>query len=109
MQQIECCIGLAGKKWRGGRDHRLSGNAIVIRTIGNVLSQLDLEARALIRFGEPIAQELGLSSTDIRDEADWISFMVQYPILIERPIILIGNKAIIGRPPEAVLGLIENA
>ncbi len=74
-----------------------------------VLSQLDLEARALIRFGEPIAQELGLSSTDIRDEADWISFMVQYPILIERPIILIGNKAIIGRPPEAVLSLIENA
>ncbi|HPO24271.1 MAG TPA: ArsC/Spx/MgsR family protein, partial [Arenimonas sp.] len=74
-----------------------------------VLSQLYLEARALIRFGEPVAKELGLSASDIRDEADWISFMVQYPILIERPIIQIGNKAIIGRPPEAVLALIENA
>jgi arsenate reductase len=35
--------------------------------------------------------------------------MAQHPILIERPIIQIGNKAIIGRPPEAVLALIENA
>jgi len=74
-----------------------------------VLSQLYLEARALIRFGEPVAKELGLSASDIRDEADWISFMAQHPILIERPIIQIGNKAIIGRPPEAVLALIENA
>ncbi len=74
-----------------------------------LLGQLDLEAKTLIRFGEPIAQKLGLSTSDIRDEAEWLALMVQHPILIERPIILIGNKAIIGRPPEAVLGLIENA
>jgi len=73
-----------------------------------LLNQLNREAKSLIRFGEPIAKELGLSSADVRDENDWISFMVDFPILVERPIIVIENKAVIGRPPETLLALLQN-
>ena len=73
-----------------------------------LLRQLNMEAKALIRLGEPVAKELSLSSADIRDQNDWIDFMVNHPILIERPIVVIGDKAVIGRPPEKVLELIQN-
>jgi arsenate reductase len=39
-------------------------------------------------------------------EAEWIQILAENPILIERPIIVKGEKAIIGRPPEKVLELI---
>ena len=73
-----------------------------------LLSQLNTEAKSLIRFGEAIAKELDLSDADIRDENDWVSFMAKHPILIERPIVVINNKAVIGRPLEAVLGLLHD-
>ncbi len=71
-----------------------------------LLCQLNMEAKSLIRFGEPVAEELCLSRNDIRDESEWLSLMVDHPILIERPIIVIGDNAVIGRPPEILLGLL---
>ena len=73
-----------------------------------VCDALGIEAKALVRFGEPLAKELGLSRSDIRDETEWLALMVEHPILIERPIILINDKAVVGRPPESVLGLINS-
>ncbi|MEO8000777.1 MAG: arsenate reductase (glutaredoxin) [Arenimonas sp.] len=74
-----------------------------------LLNQLSIKAKALIRFGEPIAKELGLSSNDNRSENEWASFMIDHPILIERPIVVIGDKAVIGRPLQSVLDFIEHA
>jgi len=58
----------------------------------------------LIRKGESIYKEKykGKSLT----EAQWISAMVEYPKLIERPIVVKGQKAVIGRPPELVSALL---
>ena len=70
----------------------------------HILKLLGIPAQDLIRKSEPIYKEKfkGKSITD--DE--WVSIMVEYPKLIERPIVLKGNKAIIGRPPENVLELL---
>jgi arsenate reductase (glutaredoxin) len=65
-----------------------------------ILMKLNIKPIELIRKGETIYKEKlkGLNLTD--DE--WIKVMVENPILIERPIVVKGNKAIIGRPPSNV-------
>jgi arsenate reductase len=67
-----------------------------------ILKKLGLRPRDLMRKGEPRYAELGLKDRDLDDDA-LIALMVANPILIERPIVVSGGKAAIGRPPEKVL------
>ena len=62
-------------------------------------------ARQLLRSGEDEYKALGLSDTGL-SEAQLIEAMVRHPKLIERPILIAGDKAVIGRPPEKVLELL---
>ena len=71
--------------------------------LSEILKKLKMEAKHLIRFKEGIASELGISLADERLEDDWINLMVENPKLIERPIVVTSEKAVIGRPPEKVL------
>jgi arsenate reductase len=57
----------------------------------------------LIRSNEPVFKELKLESAD---RATLIAAMAKHPILIQRPIVVNGKKARLGRPPEAVLGIL---
>ncbi len=59
---------------------------------------------AMMRTGESLFKELGLSKTDGDDTL--INAMAAHPILIERPIVFRGGKARIGRPPESVLEIL---
>lgn len=68
------------------------------------LAALGLAASAIIRRGEPVFKELGLTAGDDPDRL--IAAMAAHPILIERPIVFAGNRAAIGRPPEAVLDIL---
>ncbi len=61
-------------------------------------------ARALMRTGEEAYKELGLA--DVDDEEALIVAMSEHPRLIQRPIVIHGNRAAIGRPPEAVLDIL---
>lgn len=61
---------------------------------------LGLEAIAMMRTGEKAFKELGLSKDSA--SADLIQAMAENPILIERPIARAGDKAVIGRPTEAI-------
>ena len=70
-----------------------------------ILKQLGLRPRDLMRKGEPLYAELGLKDRDLDDDA-LIALMVANPILIERPIVVSGSKAAIGRPPESVLKIL---
>lgn len=70
-----------------------------------LLATLNISARDLLRKGEDAYKELGLANTDLSDD-DLIQAMSEHPKLIERPIVVYGKKAIIGRPPEKVLELI---
>lgn len=58
----------------------------------------------IMRTGERLFKELGLSKTDSDDTL--IKAMAAHPILIERPIVFHGGKARIGRPPESVLEIL---
>lgn len=72
--------------------------------IYEILSKLNLKAKEIIRESEATYREQGFA--DLQDEEDLVAAMRNYPILIERPIVINGNKAAIGRPPEAVLAII---
>lgn len=73
--------------------------------LGEILDLLELEPRQLMRRKEAVYGELGLDGAEIGREA-LIAAMVDNPILIERPIVLTGGKAALGRPPEAVLKIL---
>ncbi len=70
-----------------------------------ILAKLDLSPRDLLRKGEKIYKQLELSDTALSDTA-LITAMVGNPILIERPIVVNGDKAALGRPPENVLEIL---
>lgn len=65
-----------------------------------LLVKLDIKPQALLRTGETVFKEKFKGKTLADDE--WIQAMVEYPVLIERPIVINGNKAVIGRPPVLV-------
>ena len=71
-----------------------------------VLSWLGMEPRELMRKTEKEYKELGLSNESLSREV-LIQSMVKNPRLIERPIAILGEQAVIGRPPENVLVLID--
>lgn len=62
------------------------------------------DPREIIREKEPVYDELGLASAS-RDEL--LDAMTQNPILIQRPIVIVGERAVIARPPERMLALLD--
>lgn len=69
-----------------------------------ILAKLHLKPADILRTKEQLFKEKfkGMKFTD----AEWIEVMLENPVLIERPIVVKGNKAVIGRPPENVLELL---
>ncbi len=75
------------------------------RELGQILEKLGVEPRDLMRKGESVYKELGLGSRELsREEA--IQLLHEHPKLIERPIVVRGDRAVLGRPPENVLELL---
>lgn len=73
--------------------------------IERILQALGCGPRELMRKGEPEYRELGLDDEGVND-AELVQAMADNPILIQRPIVLNGDKAAIGRPPESVLDIL---
>ena len=73
--------------------------------VAEVLQQLGIKPWELLRRGEQVFKELGLDK-DAADEA-LIEAMSANPILIERPIVINGGDAALGRPPESVMRLFD--
>jgi arsenate reductase len=61
------------------------------------------DPRQMMRAGEPLYSELGL---DDRPPAELLQAITLHPILLERPIFVLGDRAVIARPPERLLELI---
>lgn len=71
-----------------------------VAELKEILGMLNMKPLDLIRKGEEI-YKANFKGKEL-SELEWIEAMVQYPKLIERPIVLNNGKAIIGRPPENV-------
>ena len=65
-----------------------------------VLEKLGMNAQDILRKGEDIYKQNYKGKTFSNEE--WIKIMIENPKLIERPIVIKGNKAVLGRPPENV-------
>src|SRR5262249_21824607 len=73
--------------------------------LAEVLRRLGQGPRAILRKKEPAYGEQGLADPDLTD-SPLVAAMAETPILIQRPIVLAGRKAALGRPPEAVLEIL---
>lgn len=70
-----------------------------------ILKMLEINARELLRTKEKEYAELGLNNPDLSED-QIIDIMIEHPKLIERPIVVSGKQAAIGRPPEKVLEIL---
>lgn len=69
-----------------------------------ILKKLKLKPAQLIRKGEPVFKEK-FKGKELSDD-QWVKAMIKYPKLIERPIVINGKQAALGRPPEEVLAIL---
>lgn len=74
--------------------------------LSELLQKLGMQARQLMRDKEDEYKALGLDNPEL-SENELIQAMVTHPKLIERPIVVVGNQARIGRPPHLVLEIIK--
>ena len=73
--------------------------------IQSLLGKLGLSARQLLRTGEDEYKALNLADSSL-SETQLIAAIAAHPKLMERPILEVGDKAVIGRPPEQILELL---
>ena len=73
--------------------------------VENLLSKLGLSIRDILRTKEYEYQNNNLKNKNLSDDK-LIEFLIKYPKLLQRPIVIKNSKAIIGRPPENILNLL---
>lgn len=73
---------------------------LTARKLKAVLKKLKMTAREIVREKEPLFEENFLNQE--YSEEEWIQILIKYPVLIERPIIIKGSRAILGRPLEKI-------
>jgi arsenate reductase len=86
------------------RERRYLDEPLSRAELGELRNRLGLAPADWIRSGEPAYREAGLSADS--SDAQLLDAMAASPILIERPILVRGSRAVVGRPPERVLELL---
>ena len=71
-----------------------------------IAKKLNLRAKDIIRIGEQDFKNLNVSEQKLNNDEEMFEIMSENPKIIERPIIINGNKACIGRPPENILKIL---
>jgi arsenate reductase (glutaredoxin) len=71
----------------------------------DLLRKLGTGPREVLRLREPLVQELGLEDPEVSDD-ELIAEMVAHPVLVQRPIVVRGDRAVLARPVERVLELL---
>ena len=73
--------------------------------VKNLLSKLGLSIRDILRTGEDEYKKNNLKNENLSDD-ELIEFLIKFPKLLQRPIVVKNSKAVIGRPPENILNLL---
>jgi arsenate reductase len=73
--------------------------------LARIISLLGVSARDLLRTTEPVYKDAELDDDSLTDD-EIIEAICEYPALLQRPIVVSGNRAVLGRPPIKVLDLI---
>ena len=73
--------------------------------VENLLSKLGLSIRDILRKGEDEYRNNNLKNENLSDDK-LIEFLIKFPKLLQRPIVVKNSKAVIGRPPENILSLL---
>lgn len=76
-------------------------NGLKEKLVTQLPTLLGLNFKEMIRDKEDIYKELQLSEKNLSDK-EWVATIMQYPVLLERPIFIFNDRAIIARPPELV-------
>jgi arsenate reductase (glutaredoxin) len=74
---------------------------LTARELRELITKLGISPRELLRKDEQVYRDLNLARREVSDD-ELIELMVANPDLIQRPIVVRGNKAVLGRPPENV-------
>ena len=77
-----------------------------VETLTSIIKALGIKAIQLVRTHEDEFKQAGLNKENSSEE-EIIKAMVKYPKLIERPIVVNGNKVVIGRPPKNILTILD--
>lgn len=88
-------------RYRDYREDRLSETEI-----RRIVEMLGVHPGELLRTREPLCRELGLEPTDPAGEI--VAAMAAHPTLLQRPIGILGDRAVLGRPPERLLELAQS-
>lgn len=75
--------------------------------IRDLLVKLSAGPRDILRIREPLVEELGLQDSERFSDDDLIALMVAHPRLVQRPIVVRGDRAVLARPVEHVLELFD--
>ena len=73
--------------------------------VKNLLAKLGLPIRDILRTGEDEYKNNNLNNENLDDD-ELIDFLIKFPKLLERPIVIKNSKAVIGRPPENILNFL---
>src|SRR6187401_1613264 len=76
------------------------------KTLERILGAIDDEPIALVRTGDPKFKAAGLTKDDVKTRAQVIDVLLAHPEVMERPVVFVGDKAVIARPSERVLELL---
>lgn len=76
-----------------------------VRELKRIIEMLGVSAREILRTTESVYKDAELDD-DSLSEDEIIEAICEYPALLQRPIVIVGDKAVIGRPPVKVLDII---
>lgn len=99
-----CAVQLLEEKQVKFEEYKYLKTPPTVKELTDLLTMLDIPAEKLVRKGEPVFKEK-FKGKNLSDK-EWVKAMVEYPKLIERPILVNNGKAVIGRPPENILEII---
>jgi arsenate reductase len=94
-----------GVEWDSVRYH-VTG--LTEEEIRDLLAKAGARPRDFLRAREPLVAELGLDDPDRHDDEQIIALMAQHPELVQRPIVVRGDRAVLARPVERVLELLDD-